>query len=123
MRFKNKKVGDTVYCSGKHNDSRQNRDRYAGNWKVIKSCRIYLTVSQEGKENEDWRHHKINKDTGHSDSGYFFYTSKEESEEITERKELIRLISNAFQYSWNSAKFDIPLQDLRTAVKLLKVIE
>lgn len=122
MRFKNKKVGDTVYCSGKHSDSRQNRDGYAGNWNVIKSGRIYLTVSPEG-ETSDWLRHKINKDTGHSDSGYFFYTSKEECEETTERNEIVRLISDGFKYSWNSAKFDIPLEDLRTAAKLLKVKE
>jgi hypothetical protein len=121
MRFKNVKVGDYLYCSGEHrSDSRMDRERYKGLWKVLKVGRIYITLCQEGYEDSAWMHQKTTKD-GRSDYG--FYLSEEEFAERDERIKLVTLIQKEYERAWRNPKYDIPLEDLRTAVKLLKVKE
>lgn len=121
MRFKNLKVGDTVYCSGEHYcDHRQNVEWRKGIFRVIKSGRKYLTVAKSEEEKE-WNQYKIDKETGHSE--YKFFLSKEEYLETTERIGIVNAFCNSFRYAYNSPLFGIPLEDLRTAAKLLKVIE
>lgn len=119
MRFKNVKPGDYLFCSGEHNtDSRQNRERYKGLWKVLKVGRVYITLCQDGKEDSAWLHLKIDKE---GRGVYQFCLSEDEYNERTERIELIKMIRREVDLKWNNPKFDIPLEDLRTAAKLLKV--
>ena len=121
MRFKNVKVGDYLYCSGEHStDSRQDREYHKGLWKVLKAGRVYITLCRDGDEDNTWSHKKIDKE-GRGD--YRFYSSEDEFNDRAERIELVTLIRKEFQNTWQTPKFEIPLEDLRTAAKLLKVKE
>lgn len=123
MKFNllDKKVGDTVYDSGKRSDHRMNRS-YSTVYEVIKVARKYMTVVEVGS-GRDFQI-QIDRETGFLKAewgAYRFYASKEAYEAEKERRHICVALKDQF-IGYGVPLFEgISNEDVLQAMKLLGI--
>lgn len=116
-----KKVGDTVYDSGKRSDHRMNRS-YTSVYEVVKVARKYLTAVEVGS-NRDFQI-QIDRETGYLKAewgAYRFYASKEAYDAETERRKICVALKEQF-LGYGTPLFEgVSNEDLLEAMRLLQI--